>query len=98
MALNPKKLKNDPIYFIEKIIGMKLPSFQKEWLKLVQKHNRICLMAFRSSGKTRQLFVNYFIWKAVTKEKSQYLIISKTLPELSKVSPFSGTINSNDQA
>jgi len=42
-------------------------------------------MAFRSSGKTRQLFVNYFIWKAVTQSKKQFLIISKTLPQAIEV-------------
>jgi hypothetical protein len=42
-------------------------------------------MAFRTSGKTRQLFVHYFLWKALTNPKTQYLIISKTLPQAIEV-------------
>jgi len=83
--LNKKKIRSDPIYFIENIIGMKLTSFQKEWLRLVEDKQRVCFMAFRSSGKTRQLFVNYFVWKAVCNPAHQYLIISKTLPQAIEV-------------
>jgi len=78
---DPKKIKKDAIYFIEKIIGMKLTSYQKEWLKLVRQKRKLCFMAFRSSGKTRQLFVHYFLWKAIVNNASEYLIISKTLPQ-----------------
>lgn len=81
MTLDLSRIKSDPVYFIEEVIGMKLVSYQKEWLDLARKHNRICFMAFRSSGKTRQLFVNYFIWNAITRDKTQYLIISRTLPQ-----------------
>jgi len=42
-------------------------------------------MAFRSSGKTRQLFVNFFLWCAITRPNTQYLIISKTLPQAIEV-------------
>lgn len=84
-ALDPKKIRTDPIYFIEQVIGMKLCGFQKDWIRLLRKHNRICMMAFRSSGKTRQLFVHYFIWMAVVNPKTQYLIISKTLPQAIEV-------------
>ena len=83
--LNPKKLRTDPIYFIEQVIGMTLTIFQKEWLLLHLKHTRVCFMAFRSSGKTRQLFVNLFIWHALTHPSGQYLILSKTLPQAIEV-------------
>lgn len=87
--LNPKKVKTDPVYFIENVIyegkGWKLTSFQKEWLKTIEEKNRVCFMAFRTSGKTRQLFVHYFIWKALIDPASQYLIISKTLPQAIEV-------------
>jgi len=87
--LDLKKVKTDPVYFIEEILykeqGWKLTSFQKLWLRLAEKHKRISLMAFRTSGKTRQLFVNYFIWKAILKPSQQFLIISKTLPQAIEV-------------
>lgn len=87
--IDPKKIKSDPVYFIENIIykeqGWKLTSFQKEWLRLIEEKNRVCFMAFRASGKTRQLFVHYFLWKAFTNPTTQYLIISKTLPQAIEV-------------
>lgn len=87
--MDPKKLKSDPAYFIEEVLykqqGWKLTSFQKEWLKLIEEKRRVCFMAFRSSGKTRQLFVNYFLWKAIVNPNTQYLIISKTLPQAIEV-------------
>ena len=87
--IDPKKLKTDPVYFIEKIIyagtGWCLTEFQKEWLRLVEDKHRVTFMAFRSSGKTRQLFVHYFLWKALVNPATQYLIISKTLPQAIEV-------------
>ena len=87
--IDPKKVKECPIYFIENVLyakeGWKLTSFQKEWLRLIEEKNRVCFMAFRSSGKTRQLFVNYFLWKAITNPAQQFLIISKTLPQAIEV-------------
>lgn len=88
-SLDLKKVLSDPIYFIEEVLyagsGWKLTSFQKEWLKLIQDKRRVCFMAFRTSGKTRQLFVNYFLWKACTNANTQYLILSKTLPQAIEV-------------
>lgn len=83
--LNPKKLINDPVYFIENVIGMKLTSFQKTWLKEIESKRRCCYMAFRTSGKTRQLFVNYFLWQCIRAPNKQFLIISKTLPQAIEV-------------
>lgn len=87
--LDFKKVVADPVYFVEHVIyagsGWKLTSFQKEWLYLIESKRRVCFMAFRTSGKTRQLFVNYFLWKAVTCPNTQYLILSKTLPQAIEV-------------
>ena len=82
---NLVKIKKDPIYFIENVVGMKLTSFQSEWLELIQSKHRVTFMAFRSSGKTRQLFVNYFLWNAIVNNAAQYLIVSKTLPQAIEV-------------
>jgi len=89
LKLDMKKVLTSPVYFIERVIyegkGWKLTNFQKEWLRLVEKHGRVCFMAFRTSGKTRQLFVHYFLWKAVVNPETQYLILSKTLPQAIEV-------------
>lgn len=84
--INAKKLINDPVYFVEKIIKGHHPSgnlvqFQKDWLKISKKHKRLVFMAFRSSGKTSQLIINDCLWHAVTKPGTKYIIISRTLPQ-----------------
>jgi len=85
MKINPVRIRKDPVYFIEKIIGMNLITYQKEWLHLLQKKKRITLLAFRSSGKTRQLIVHHCLWRAVCEPKTEFLIISKTLPQAIKI-------------
>ena len=88
-TIDLKKVISSPVYFVEEVLyagkGWKLTSFQKEWLNLIEEKKRVCFMAFRTSGKTRQLFVNYFLWKACTHANTQYLILSKTLPQAIEV-------------
>jgi hypothetical protein len=79
--LDPAKIHKDPVYFVENVIGMKLVEYQKNWLRMIEEKKRICVMAFRTSGKTSQLFIHYPLWKAVTNPKTQYLVISRTLPQ-----------------
>ena len=87
--LDPKKIQKSCVYFIEKVIyaGTKynLTGFQKEWIDLCQKHKRLTLMAFRSSGKTRQMIVHHALWRAICNPGTEYLIISKTLPQAIKI-------------
>lgn len=85
MAIDPKKVLKDPVYFIEEVIGQKLTSFQKEWLKLIEKHRRVCIMAFRSSGKTRQMIIHHALWKALCNAGTEYLFISKSMPQAVKI-------------
>ena len=83
--IDMNRVLNDPVYFIEEVIGMKLVDFQANWVRDILKYHRLTYMAFRSSGKTRQMFVNFFLWCAVTRPNTQYLIISKTLPQAIEV-------------
>jgi len=85
MKLNAKKIRNDPIYFIQKVIGMKLTPYVIEWFQNIKAHKRITLMAFRTSGKTSQLFINYFIWNALVRPGTMYCVISKTLPQAREI-------------
>ena len=81
-----KELLHDPIFFINEIIGFdmepwKLTPFQEEWLNLLTKHDRLNLMAFRSSGKTESLLVDYPIFKAFTQSGWQGIVVSSSLPQ-----------------
>ena len=76
------KLK-DPIFFINEIIGFerepfKLTCYQEEWLNLLSTNDRINIAAFRSSGKTETLLVDYPIFKAFTQTGWQGIITSNS--------------------
>jgi phage terminase large subunit-like protein len=85
MKLDMKKVISDPCYFIEAVIyagtGYKLTPYQKEWLMISKARRRVTFMAFRTSGKSRQLFCHYFLWNAITRPNTEYILLSKTLPQ-----------------
>jgi phage terminase large subunit-like protein len=83
--LDKKRLKTDPVYFVEKIIGQKLTEYQKEWFEILKKNRMVCIMAFRTSGKTSQLLINYIIWKAIMNPKTDYLMVSRTMNQVTKI-------------
>ncbi|KKK48984.1 hypothetical protein LCGC14_3139640, partial [marine sediment metagenome] len=63
----------------------KLTTYQKEWLDLCRTNSRLCLTAFRSSGKTEVLLVDDTIHWAYTHPSSQQLMISNTLPQATEL-------------
>jgi len=78
----------DPIFFIEEIIGLKLTPYQKEWLELIEKNDKVAITAFRSSGKSEVLNICYPIFRAFTKkkgEKFECLVISASQPQSSEI-------------
>jgi len=54
---------------------------QKEWIELIEKHDKVSIMAFRTSGKSEALFVCYPIFKAFTQKNWQGIVISNTLQQ-----------------
>ena len=48
--MDPKKLKNDPVYFIENVIaaheGYSLCKFQKDWLRTLKKMGKSARICF----------------------------------------------------
>ena len=79
-----EKLQN-AAFFIENVIGLKMTSYQKEWLELAEKNKRLNLSAFRSSGKTEVLLVLYPIFKAFQTKNYQIMIVSSSLPQSTEV-------------
>lgn len=74
----------DFLYFAEHVMGFELADYHKEWYDFLEKYSRLCLIAFRGSGKT--CFVSaYYIWKAIFSQRNlNFLIISNTF-EQSKI-------------
>jgi hypothetical protein len=66
----------DYSYFAEHVLGFDVANYHKEWYEQIEKSQRICLIAFRGSGKTCFL-AGYFIWKAIFSVKDlNFLILS----------------------
>lgn len=81
-----KSLIMQPAFFIENFItDFKLTEYQKEWLELCRANSRLCITAFRSSGKTEVLLVDDTIHWAYTHPHSQQLMISNTLPQATEL-------------
>lgn len=67
-------------YFAEHVLGYDLAEYHKEWFILLEKWPRLCLIAFRGSGKTCFL-AGYYIWKAIFIPNQNFLIISTRLDQ-----------------
>jgi len=80
-----KSLLLEPVFFIEKVIGLELTPYQREWVELVDSHKRVNITAYRQSGKTEVLLVSYFIFRAFTKIGFSGVIVSDSLPQSTEV-------------
>lgn len=66
----------DFLYFAEHVMGFDIAEYHREWLKLAEVFPRLCIIAFRGSGKT-SFFCAYFIWKAIfSKKELNFLVVS----------------------
>jgi len=70
----------DFIFFAEHVLGFKISDYHREWFKLKETFKRLCIIAFRGSGKTH-FFAGYFIWKSIFHPGTETLIISNTLEQ-----------------
>ena len=80
-----EKLRNDPVFFTKEIIGIPINEYQIEWVNLVHENKRVNITAFRSSGKTELLFIDYFTFKAFTIPSWEGIIVSDSLRQSTSV-------------
>ena len=74
----------DYIFFAEHVLGFDISDYHREWYELAEKYTRLCIVAFRGSGKT-YFFAGYHLWKAIFQGPRETLIISKTENQAKKV-------------
>ncbi len=67
----------DFIFFAKHVLGFNVSKYHEEWFQFAEKYPRLCIMAYRGSGKTNW-FAGYFIWKAIFSEGLNFLIMSNT--------------------
>lgn len=62
-----------------------MTQYQKEWLELLQQKKRLNISAFRSSGKTEMLFVDYPIHQMFTKAGWDGICLSSSLRQAKEI-------------
>jgi hypothetical protein len=65
----------DYVYFAEHVLGFQIAEYHKEWYELAEKYKRLCIIAYRGSGKT-EWFSGYYLWKSIFRGPRETLIIS----------------------
>lgn len=68
-----------PALFAERVLGLTLKPFHREWLQILNTYNNIVISAPTGFGKTKIFGVTYPIWLMYFKPNSQSLIISKNI-------------------
>ena len=66
----------DFLFFAEHVLGFQIADYHREWYVLAEKYPRLCIEAFRGSGKT-YFFAGYYLWKSIFQAPRETLIISK---------------------
>jgi len=65
----------DYIFFADHVLGFDIANYHREWYELIEKYKRLCIIAFRGSGKT-YFFSGYHLWKAIFQGPRETLIVS----------------------
>jgi hypothetical protein len=68
-----------PALFAERVLGLTLKPFHREWLQILNTYDNIVISAPTGFGKTKLFGVAFPIWQAFFKPNSQSLIISKNI-------------------
>ena len=79
------RCKIDFKFFCERVLGLEIRPFHLEWFYLAQNTNRLAVLAPTGFGKTTILGVAYPLWIALNYRNKQILIISKSLPQSTRV-------------
>ncbi|MHA1873568.1 MAG: phage terminase large subunit family protein [Candidatus Heimdallarchaeaceae archaeon] len=80
-----KKAYSDIKFFTEKIMGYTFPKHYSIWYSLMKKHNRLVVLAHRSSGKTVFFSYIYPLWVIFRGDCNEILIIASIAQESSRI-------------
>lgn len=72
-------------FFAERVLGLQVQPFHMEWIEMMEKFNRVVIQAPTGFGKTEILGRAYCLWKSYMEQNKSMCIVSKTLPQSSRV-------------
>lgn len=82
-------------YFFEAVLGYRLEWFHEEWVEMIERFRRVCIVAPRQHGKTT-LVAAYFVWKMLFNKDKRFLVVSDALKQAMDVlKTIKEIINSN---
>lgn len=70
----------DFLYFAEHVLGFEIAPYHIAWYEAAEVYDRLGIEAFRGSGKTF-FFSGYFVWKAIFRPGTEFLIVSNRLDQ-----------------
>ena len=72
-------------FFAENVLGYKIQPFHLEWIKMLQSNRRVAIEAPTGFGKTTILGDAFCLWTAWIEKDKEMCIISKSLPQSTKL-------------
>jgi len=75
----------DPAYWIEKVSGLKLANFHKEWINLISNNRFLNITSFRGSCKSHLFAIWYPLWTVWYKRSKNILVVSRDLKQATKI-------------
>lgn len=72
-------------FFAERVCDKDIQPFHLEWIKAVEENNRVAIEAPTGFGKTTLLGILYPLWRIWNNKNQQFLIVSNTLPQSTKI-------------
>ena len=75
----------DPAVFAEKILGLEVADFHREWLHALKERDRVVIEAPRGHGKTTMFGIAYPLWLVTFNRNKTILIISNTIEQSKQI-------------
>ena len=72
-------------FFARNVLGLDVQPYHLEWIDMIRKNKRVAIMAPTGFGKTEILGRAYCLWTAWINRDKEMCIISKTLPQSTKI-------------
>lgn len=72
-------------FFVERVLGLDVKDFHVEWIDMIEKNDRVAVVAPTGHGKTEILGVAYPLWLATFRENQWILIVTNITSNAIKI-------------
>jgi len=75
----------DPVFFGERVLGIYMKPFHREWVDMILKNKLVCIVAPTGHGKTLVAGIMMALWIAHYQRNKEILIVSNTMEQSTKI-------------